>query len=330
MKIDKYIGQTGFTSRRKASELIEAKRVLVNTKIANFSTKVNEGDTVTIDGQVLKMPKNIPTYIAYHKPKGIICTTEKIQGNIIDAINHTEKIYPVGRLDKDSEGLILLTNHGELNDRITNPRYEHEKEYIVTLNLPLRKKFLDDISTGITIQNETTKACKVTAEPNTKRIFRIVLTQGLNRQIRRMCNAYDYQVIKLQRVRIMNIALDKLKPGEWRNLTEHELKPLLAMLHDKELKPEPIAQQKTNTVKLKVEKPIKKEQNFKPTEYTGKKEIAPKLQIKSKLFFVEAMKGKNKQSTKTKAGELKKAKPRRKTKPRGIGKSGLQANDLGD
>ena len=230
MKIDKYIGHSGYTSRRKACVLIEEKRVLVNNKVANFSTKVNEGDIILIDGKELKAKEFIPTYIAYHKPKGIECTSEKIANNIIDAIGHSEAIYPVGRLDKDSEGLILLTNHSEIIDKIANSQYSHEKEYIVTLNLPVRKQFLNEISEGIVLNGEKTKPCVVSLEPNTKRVFRIILTQGMNRQIRRMCNAYDYQVIKLQRVRVMNISLGKLKSGEWRDLTTDELSTLFDQL----------------------------------------------------------------------------------------------------
>ncbi|MFN8114654.1 MAG: pseudouridine synthase [Bacteroidia bacterium] len=231
MKVDKYIGQSGYTSRRKAYELIDAKRVLVNGKLATFSTKIKEGDVILIDGEELKKKEFIPTYIAYNKPKGIECTSEKIENNIIDAIGHSQAIYPVGRLDKDSEGLILLTNHGEIINKIGNSKFEHEKEYIVTLNLPVRSAFLKEISEGIEIQGVKTKPCVVSREPNTKRIFRIVLTQGLNRQIRRMCNAFDYQVIKLLRVRVMNIKLDKLKVGEWRDLTQEELSELFAQLN---------------------------------------------------------------------------------------------------
>jgi len=231
MKIDKFIGQSGFTSRRKAFELIEEKRVLVNNKIANFSTKVNEGDIVSVDGEIIPHKTFVPIYIAYNKPKGIVCTTEKIKNNIVDAINYPEKIYPVGRLDKDSEGLILLTNHGEIIDKIANSAFNHEKEYLVTLNLPIRSKFVQEVTEGITILGEQTKPCKIVLEPGTKRLFRITLTQGLNRQIRRMCNAYDYQVLKLQRLRIMHISLGTLKPGEWRNLTEAELKELFKALN---------------------------------------------------------------------------------------------------
>lgn len=234
LKIDKYIAQSGFTSRRKAFDLIEAKKVFVNNRVANFSTKVNKGDVVVVDGKKIIEKEFVPVYIVYNKPKGIICTTEKIPGNIIDAVKHPETIYPVGRLDKDSEGLILLTNHGEIIDKIANAEYGHEKEYIVTLNLPVRKKFLVEIAVGIELQSEgkkeTTKPCKVSLEPNAKRIFRITLTQGLNRQIRRMCNARDYQVIKLQRVRVMDITLGKLKLDEWRNLTDEELRKLLSSL----------------------------------------------------------------------------------------------------
>ena len=211
--------------------LIEEKRVLVNGKVATFSTKIKEGDLILIDGEELKPKEFIPTYIAYHKPKGIECTSEKIANNIIDAIGHSQSIYPIGRLDKDSEGLVLLTNHTEIIDKIGNSKFSHEKEYIVTLNLPVRTAFLKAISEGIVIQGEKTKPCVVSREPNTKRIFRIVLTQGLNRQIRRMCNAFDYQVIKLLRVRVMNIKLDKLKVGEWRDLTQEELSELFAQLN---------------------------------------------------------------------------------------------------
>lgn len=227
MNIDKYIAQSGFTSRRKAIVLIEEKRVKVNGKPATLKTLVGEGDKVSIDGKELTIKAFVPTYIAYHKPKGIECTTEKIPNNIIDAINHPQTIYPVGRLDKDSEGLILLTNHAELINAVANAGAEHEKEYIVTLNLPVRTAFLNEIAQGIEIMGEKTKPCRVSREPNAKRIFRIILTQGMNRQIRRMCNAYNYQVIKLQRVRIMHITLGKLKAGEWRDLAPDELEELL-------------------------------------------------------------------------------------------------------
>lgn len=216
MKLDKYISLSGYTSRRKAYDLIGEKRITVNGKPATHSTKVSEGDEILIDGKKLISRKFVPVFIAYNKPRGIICTTEKI--------------YPVGRLDRNSEGLILLTNRGELIDKIANAANEHEKEYIVTLNLPVRTKFLNDIQDGVVLDGVKTRPCRAWREPGTKRIFRIVLTQGMNRQIRRMCTMFDYQVIRLQRVRVMNIELGKLASGEWRNLTQDELEELISQL----------------------------------------------------------------------------------------------------
>ncbi len=168
--------------------------------------------------------------IAYHKPAGIICTTEKVEGNIIDAIRYPDKLYPIGRLDKDSKGLILLTTEGSIINKIIHPDFEHEKEYLVTLNLPLRNQFLKQMADGVNIGDAITMPCKIKAEPGTKRVFRIILKQGLNRQIRRMCSTLDYQVIELKRLRIMNIELGKLKEGEWRVLTESEKQELLKQL----------------------------------------------------------------------------------------------------
>lgn len=230
MKVDKYIGHSGFCSRRKASVLIDEKRITVNGKIATHSTKLIETDVVKVDGLII--PPLLPEhfYIAYNKPKGIECTTEMVENNIIDALNLPIELLPVGRLDKNSEGLILLTNHKKLIDKIINPKFEHEKEYVVTLNHPVKEDFLDEIRKGVIVNDELTKPCKAWIEPNSKRVFRIVLTQGLNRQIRRMCNQFNYQVIKLQRVRIMHINIGNLKTGEWRQLSKEELDPLLMLL----------------------------------------------------------------------------------------------------
>lgn len=167
--------------------------------------------------------------IAYNKPIGIVCTTEKVEGNIIDAINHPQKLMPIGRLDKDSEGLILLTDNGNIINKIIHPDFEHEKEYLVTLNLPVRNQFLKEVTAGVDIGDAITEPCVIKLEPDTKRIFRIILKQGLNRQIRRMCNKFGYQVIKLQRVRIMNVKLGNLKAGEWRTLSDVEINALLLL-----------------------------------------------------------------------------------------------------
>ena len=168
--------------------------------------------------------------IAYNKPIGIVCTTENVEGNIIDAINHPQKLMPIGRLDKDSEGLILLTDNGNIINKIIHPDFEHEKEYLVTLNLPVRNQFLKEVAAGVDIGDAITKPCVIKPEPDTKRVFRIILKQGLNRQIRRMCNKFGYQVIKLQRVRIMNVKLGSLKAGEWRVLSDDEINALLLLL----------------------------------------------------------------------------------------------------
>lgn len=241
MRVAQFIGHSGFTSRQRANGLIDEKRVTVNGKVATHSTKFIEGDVVLVDGmeisggnKLLEEERSSSTgtdiYIAYNKPKGIISTTEKVEGNMIDAIRHRENILPIGRLDKDSEGLILLTNVGKIIDWIINPKYNHEKEYLVTLNLPISNQFIKDAAVGIDIGGEVTQPCEIKVEPGSKRIFRVVLRQGINRQIRRMCNKYGYQVIKLQRVRIMNIKLGHLKPGEWRNLNEEELELLFSQL----------------------------------------------------------------------------------------------------
>lgn len=220
--IDKYIADSGIMSRRKAQSLLKEGKILADNKVATLKTKINAQTKISIEGELLKFKPKPVVIIAYHKPKGIICTSEKIEYNIIDAINHPELIFPIGRLDKDSEGLILLTNQNALIDQIANSKYEHEKEYIVTLNLPVRSNFLKAISEGIVIDGVKTKPCKVSIEPDTKRVFRITLTQGMNRQIRKMCNAHQYQVIKLQRVRVMNVLLNNLKSGEWRELSDTE------------------------------------------------------------------------------------------------------------
>ena len=228
MKIDKYISQHTNCSVRQALLLLNDKKVTLNKKTAKYNAIVNKRDIVEIYGVAVIEKQFIPTYIAYHKPKGIVCTSEKIEHNIIEAVKHPENIYPIGRLDKDSEGLILLTNITGLIDKIANPKFEHEKEYLVTLNLPITEKFISDIKKGVNIGGGiTTQPCEAFIEPNTKRVFRIILKQGLNRQIRKMCNKYKYQILKLQRVRVMQITLDSLKVGEWRDLTSDEISLLL-------------------------------------------------------------------------------------------------------
>ncbi len=225
MRLNKFISETGACSRREADKWIESGRVTCNGVAAALGTQVGDGDDVRIDGiPIQRRRKQI--YIALNKPVGITSTTEAhIEGNIVDLIGHSERIFPVGRLDKDSEGLILLTNDGDIVNEILRAENNHEKEYLVTVDRPVTDLSLRMMGDGVKIMGRLTKPCKVSrVDPHT---FRMILTQGLNRQIRRMCSALGYKVRRLQRVRIMNIQLGSMAPGEWRNLTERELAGLL-------------------------------------------------------------------------------------------------------
>lgn len=225
MRLNKYISETGICSRREADAWIAGGRVTINGKRAELGTQVNEGDEVRVD-QRLVGAKQRHIYICLNKPVGITCTTERhIDGNIIDFIGHAERIFPIGRLDKDSEGLILLTNHGDIVNVILRAENNHEKEYVVTVDKPVTETFLKGMAGGVRILGERTKPCKVSRVDNC--VFRIILTQGLNRQIRRMCEVFGYHVRRLQRIRIMNIRLGSLKVGQWRDLSEAELRGLL-------------------------------------------------------------------------------------------------------
>ncbi len=213
-------------SRREADKWIAAGRVTCNGQPAALGTQVGEDDEVRIDGEVIGVKKT-PIYIALNKPVGITCTTEShIDSNIIDLIGHSDRIFPVGRLDKDSEGLILLTNDGDIVNEILRSENNHEKEYLVTVDRPITNLSLKMLASGVKIMGEMTKPCQVSRIDQLS--FRMVLTQGLNRQIRRMCSALGYKAQRLQRVRIMNIQLGTLRPGEWRYLTDPELAGVLA------------------------------------------------------------------------------------------------------
>lgn len=228
MRINKYISETGMCSRREADELILNKRVTINGKVAEVGSIVEPGDKVLVNGKVIKeKPKNV--YIVLNKPVGITCTTERhVQGNIIDFVNHPQRIFPIGRLDKDSDGLILLTNDGDVVNRILRAENNHEKEYIVTVDKQVTPFFIKGMSNGVKIDGVLTKKCKVSfVSPY---VFRIVLTEGRNRQIRKMCSAFGYRVRRLQRIRIMNIKLGSLKIGQWRDLNSKELNELFNTL----------------------------------------------------------------------------------------------------
>ena len=228
ININKYISDTGICSRREAEKYIVEERVTINNKIAKLGNRVNPGDVVKVDGEKLKTVTN-DIYIAFNKPVGIVCTTElKIKNNIIQYINHPKRMFPIGRLDKESEGLIFLTNDGNIVNKILRAGNNHEKEYIVTVDKPINDNFIERMSNGIPMLGTVTNKCKV--EMQSTYVFKIILTQGLNRQIRRMCSFCGYEVRKLKRVRIMNIGLKNLKLGEWREFTSLELDGILKMV----------------------------------------------------------------------------------------------------
>ena len=226
MRLNKYISETGVCSRREADAWIAAGRVRVNGGPATLGTQVEEGDHVEVDGKPVASRRSATVYIALNKPVGITCTTERhVPGNIIDYVNHPQRIFPIGRLDKDSEGLILLTNNGDIVNEILREENAHEKEYEVMVDRPVTDEFLFGMAHGVDILDTRTRPCKVRRMGRNE--FGIILTQGLNRQIRRMCAAFDYKVRRLRRVRVVNIRLDGIRVGQWRELTPEELRGLL-------------------------------------------------------------------------------------------------------
>jgi 23S rRNA pseudouridine2604 synthase len=230
-RINKYLSEVGYCSRREADKLIEAGRVTINGVVPEMGTKISQNDVVEVDGKPVVNSKDPFVYLAFNKPVGIVCTTDTSveKDNIIDFIKYPKRIFPIGRLDKPSEGLILLTDDGDIVNKILRASNNHEKEYLVKVDKPISQTFIERMSGGIPILDRVTKKCKV-EKLNTYE-FRIVLTQGLNRQIRRMCEYLNYEVETLKRVRIMNIKLD-IPVGEFRELTKEELKELNVLIED--------------------------------------------------------------------------------------------------
>jgi 23S rRNA pseudouridine2604 synthase len=228
-RINKYLSEAGYCSRRAADKLLEEGRIKINGEIPEMGTKVSDEDVIEVDGKPIRDPEEKHVYIAFNKPVGIVCTTDikREQNNIIEYINHPKRIFPIGRLDKPSEGLILLTSDGDIVNKILRSRNNHGKEYIVRVDKPINPRFLEKMRNGVPILDTVTKKCEV--EKIDEMNFRIVLTQGLNRQIRRMCEHLGYEVKKLKRIRVLNIKLD-LPVGKWRDLTEDELSTLNKML----------------------------------------------------------------------------------------------------
>lgn len=232
IRLNKYISESGICSRRDADRYIQQGNVFLNGKRAEVGSQVAPGDVVKVNGQLIE-PREAEDliFIALNKPVGIVSTTESSErANIVDFVGHSTRIFPIGRLDKDSQGLIFLTNNGDLVNKILRAGNNHEKEYLVTVNKPIRDDFIEGMRQGVPILGTKTKKCKVSKEAPT--VLRVTLVQGLNRQIRRMCEYFDYEVLRLERVRIMNVGLKGLPVGEWRDLTEKELKVLLAAVED--------------------------------------------------------------------------------------------------
>jgi 23S rRNA pseudouridine2604 synthase len=229
-RLNKAISETGYCSRRAADKLIVEGKVKVNGKVPELGTKVTANDTISINGNVITK-EVAPIYLAFNKPVGITCTTERhIQGNIIDYINYPERIFPIGRLDKPSEGLIFMTNDGDIVNKILRAKNSHQKEYIVTVNKKITNDFILKMGNGIPILDTITDKCKVSKIND--HTFNIVLQQGLNRQIRRMCEYLSYEVQTLKRIRIMNISIQNIKVGEYRNFTQEELKEIHYQIKD--------------------------------------------------------------------------------------------------
>ncbi|PRY86940.1 23S rRNA pseudouridine(2604) synthase RluF [Mongoliibacter ruber] len=230
-RINKFLSEVGFCSRREADKLIEKGKVTINGKVPEMGTKIQKGDEVRVNGKLITEPKEDHVYIAFNKPVGIVCTTDikAEKDNIIDYINHPKRIFPIGRLDKPSEGLIFLTSDGDIVNKILRARNNHEKEYIVTVKKPITADFIQKMGNGVPILDTVTKKCEVKKIDRFK--FNIVLTQGLNRQIRRMCDYLGYEVTKLKRVRIMNIHLD-VPLGKWRELSSKEMAEINNLIAD--------------------------------------------------------------------------------------------------
>ena len=257
-RLNKFISESGYCSRREADRHIEKGNVFINGKRANIGDQVKSGDIVKVNGYELEPRESDGLiFIALNKPVGVTSTTEKgVPNNIVSFVNHSSRIFPIGRLDKDSQGLIFLTNDGDVVNKILRAGNKHEKEYLVTVNKPLTPEMITGMANGVPIMGVNTKKCKVAQEAPT--VFRIVLVQGLNRQIRRMCEHFGYDVVKLERVRIMNIGLKGLPLGEWRELTPVELKIVYSMIEDSD-----------NDVVVKTKPIAHKIGNNKPKEHKG-------------------------------------------------------------
>lgn len=277
-RLNKYISESGICSRREADRFIEQGNVFLNGKRATIGDQVKPGDVVKVNGQLIE-PREAEdlVFIALNKPVGIVSTTEDGErDNIVDFVNHSKRVFPIGRLDKDSQGLIFLTNHGDLVNKILRAGNDHEKEYLVTVDKPVTDEFVRGMGAGVPILGTVTKKCKVKKEAPF--VFRITLVQGLNRQIRRMCEHFGYEVTKLERTRIMNVGLSGLPLGEWRDLTDDELIDLFKLIENSSSEAKPKAKAKpkpkTSDIKRPVVKMEKSEEKSRPAS-NGKRFTQP-------------------------------------------------------
>lgn len=261
IRINKFLSEVGYCSRREADKLLEQGRITINGKLPELGTKVLPSDVVRVNGQLISEKEEPKIYLAVNKPVGIECTTnQSVRGNIVDFINFPERIFPVGRLDKDSEGLIIMTNDGDIVNKILRARNNHEKEYIVTVDKPITDRFITRMGNGVPILDTVTKECRV--ERISKTTFRIFLTQGLNRQIRRMCEYFDYNVVALKRIRIMNISLD-VPVGKYREISVAEMNELNRLIGESTKTEEGSLPKVTETKVNKKPEPTRDRKDFK-------------------------------------------------------------------
>jgi 23S rRNA pseudouridine2604 synthase len=261
-RLNKYVSDSGVCSRREADRFIEQGKVFVNGRKAKIADQVFSGDTVTVNGIIIEPQKaEDAIFIVLNKPIGIVSTTENVKDNIVTFVNHSKRIFPIGRLDKDSQGLIFLTSDGDIVNKILRAGNKHEKEYLVTVNKPITDGFISAMASGVPMMGVNTRKCEVFKESTF--VFRIILIQGLNRQIRRMCEHFGYEVVKLERIRIMNISLKKLPLGDWRDLTPRELEGIFSMI-EHSVGTEDVDKKSKKNIDNKGAKPKEKGANQKP------------------------------------------------------------------
>ena len=284
LRLNKYISDSGLCSRRVADDHIERGRVFINGRKAIIGDKVSAKDVVKVNGQIIEaQTADDFILLAYNKPVGITCTTElNVKGNIVDHVNHSARLFPIGRLDKDSQGLIFMTNNGDIVNKMLRAGNNHEKEYVVTVDKPITDAFLEGLASGVPILGVMTKKCKISQE--SQYVFRIILVQGLNRQIRRMAEHFGFEVTRLERVRIMNIDLKKLPVGDWRDLNEQEIANIYSLIEGSSStgkSKKAVSNEKSNSIKVSAASKRKIPQRRKPLATKSTKSGRPDMKSKT-------------------------------------------------